>query len=100
MPITHLTRRQALAGLAGGIAAQAASAPPSYLQRFANEYQSNPRAAAIHWFRQARFGLFLHYGLYSLQERHEWEQFRQKTPVAGYAKLKDRFTAAKFDAGS
>jgi alpha-L-fucosidase len=46
----------------------------------------------------ARFGLFLHYGLYSLVGRHEWVQLREKIRVAEYAKLKDRFTAAKFDA--
>ena len=60
---------------------------------------AHPRGAALQWFREARFGLFMHYGLYSLMERHEWEQFRQKTPVAEYARLKDRFTAEKFDAG-
>jgi alpha-L-fucosidase len=99
MAINQLTRRRALAGLAGGVAAQAAASTPSYLRSVENEFKSNPRSAAIHWFRQARFGLFMHYGLYSLEGRHVWEQFRQKTPVAGYAKLKDRFTASKFDAG-
>lgn len=78
---------------------EGAPAVPSYLRGFEKRYASNPRAAAIEWFRQARFGLFLHYGLYSLEGRHEWEQLRQLTPVAEYAKLKDRFTAEKFDAG-
>lgn len=30
--------------------------------------------------------------------RHEWVQYREKIPVAEYAKLKDQFTAKKFDA--
>ena len=59
---------------------------------------AHPRAAALRWLRDARYGLFLHYGLYSLLERHEWVQFRELIPVADYAKLKDRFTAARFDA--
>jgi len=94
-----LNRREFLiSGSAAAIAAGAAS-PPSYLKGYEAQYAKNPRAAAIEWFRRARFGLFLHYGLYSLVGRHEWEQYRQKTPVAEYAKLKDQFTAVKFDAG-
>ncbi len=74
------------------------SSIPSYLKGFEKLYRTDPRAAARQWFREAKFGLFLHYGLYSLEGRHEWLQFREKIPVAQYAKLKDRFTAAKFDA--
>jgi alpha-L-fucosidase len=73
-------------------------AVPAYLQDYAALYQSNPRAAALRWFREAKFGLFLHYGLYSLEGRHEWLQYRETIPVATYAKLKDRFTADRFDA--
>ena len=71
---------------------------PSYLKGFEEPYRKNPRSAALQWFREARFGLFMHYGLYSLLGRHEWVQFRETIPVAEYAKLKDRFTAEKFDA--
>ncbi len=71
---------------------------PSYLQGDAAKYAESPRGAAIEWFRRARFGLFIHYGLYSLLGRHEWVQLREKIRVPEYAKLKDRFTAEKFDA--
>ena len=71
---------------------------PSYLRGYEDLYARDPRAAAMKWFRQARFGLFLHYGLYSLLGRHEWVQLREKIPVAEYARLKDKFTAEKFDA--
>ena len=71
---------------------------PAYLRNFADQYVHNPRAAALAWFRQARFGLFIHYGLYSLTGKGEWAQYHGLIPVAEYAKLKDRFTAAKFDA--
>jgi len=73
---------------------------PSYLSDYANLYAKDPRAAAIEWFRNARFGLFMHYGVYSLLGRHEWVQYREKIRVAEYAKLKDKFTAEKFDAGA
>ena len=71
---------------------------PSYLKGHEKLYADNPRAAALQWFREAKFGLFLHYGLYSILARHEWVQFREKIPVAEYAKLKERFTADKFNA--
>lgn len=55
-------------------------------------------ASAVRRFYQARLGLFVHYGLYSLLGQHEWVQLRERIPVAEYAKLADRFTAEKFDA--
>ena len=71
---------------------------PSYLKDYEEIYSKNPRQAAIEWFRDAKFGLFLHYGLYSQLGRHEWVQFREKIPVGEYSKLKDTFTAENFDA--
>jgi alpha-L-fucosidase len=81
-------------------AADTGSSPPvpGWLAGDPEAYAKDPRAAAIEWMRRAKFGLFLHYGLYSLEGRHEWLQLREKIPVATYAKLKDRFTAEKFDA--
>ena len=78
----------------------AAPAVPSYLKGYEKLYARDPRAAAIQWFRDAKFGMFLHYGLYSLLGRHEWVQLRELIPVAKYAKLKNQFTAAKFDANA
>jgi len=73
---------------------------PRYLTEYEDLYAKNPRAAAVQWFREARYGLFLHYGLYSLLGRHEWVQLREKIYVDEYAKLKDRFTADGFDANA
>jgi len=71
---------------------------PNFLTGYDALYAQEPREATRQWFREARYGLFLHYGLYSLLGRHEWVQLREKIPVAEYAKLKDRFTAEGFDA--
>lgn len=70
---------------------------PSYLADVPDD-AAPPRAANLEWYRRARYGLFVHYGLYSLEGRHEWLQFREKIPVADYAKLAERFTAENFDA--
>ncbi len=56
------------------------------------------RADNLAWFTGARFGLFMHYGVYSILGRGEWVQLREAIPVAEYGKLKEQFTAAKFNA--
>ncbi len=71
---------------------------PSYLHGYEKQYAADPRAAALQWFRDAKFGMFVHYGLYSQLKRGEWVQYYQKIPVADYAKLKDTFNPEKFDA--
>lgn len=64
----------------------------------------------MEWFREARFGLFIHWGLYSAaagswdgkqypQHYAEWIQAWAKVPSKSYAEvLKPKFTAAKFNA--
>lgn len=71
---------------------------PSYLRDYSGPYAEDPRAAATEFFRTAKFGLFLHYGPYSLLGRHEWVQLREKIPVGEYAELRHSFTAERFDA--
>ncbi len=57
---------------------------PSFMQR-------------IDWWRKATFGMFIHYGLYSLLGRHEWIMNRERIPLAEYEKLAAKFTAENFD---
>lgn len=71
---------------------------PSYLQDYSQDYNEDPRGANLEWFQDAEYGMFIHYGLYSLLEKGEWVQLRDTIPVAEYAKLKDDFTAENFDA--
>jgi len=49
-------------------------------------------------FTEARYGLFIHYGLYSLLGRGEWVWNREQIPAADYGALADRFTAENFNA--
>lgn len=71
---------------------------PSYLSNYSNEYLENPKQANLKWFTDAKYGMFIHYGLYAQLEKGEWVQLRDTIPVAEYAKLKETFTADKFDA--
>lgn len=45
----------------------------------------------LEWFRRARFGMFIHWGLYSQLGRHEWVMNRERIPVTEYEKLADSF---------
>lgn len=56
---------------------------------------TNPAHA---WFSEARLGMFVHYGLYSLLGRGEWVMFNEGISAAEYNPLADRFTADDFDA--
>ena len=71
---------------------------PAYLAGKEAAFKTDPRATNLEWFKEAKYGMFIHYGLYSQLEKGEWVQLRDTIPVAEYAKLKDRFTAENFDA--
>lgn len=49
----------------------------------------------LEWFRQARFGMFIHWGLYSQLGRHEWVMNRERIPVGEYEPLADSWKPAK-----
>lgn len=76
----------------------AKSQVPGYLKGYIEQYKKNPREANLLWFREARFGMFIHYGLYSQLGKGEWVQLRDTIPLNEYVKLKDSFTASGFDA--
>ncbi len=50
------------------------------------------------WFTDARLGLFIHWGIYSLLGRGEQVLFREHLIPSEYCKLADEFTAPAFDA--
>jgi alpha-L-fucosidase len=90
--------------------AQTGPAVPSYLRGYEALYRENPRAAAVAWHRQAKWGMFIHYALETLrglkasdvlakkaEPGDEWKKFKAGGDV-DYQALRDRFTAAKFDA--
>ncbi|MEM0024198.1 MAG: alpha-L-fucosidase [Thermofilaceae archaeon] len=52
----------------------------------------------LRWFVEARFGMFIHWGLYSLLGRGEWVMFLEGIPREEYAKLAESFKAERFDA--
>lgn len=55
-------------------------------------------AEQIKWWQDAKFGMFIHWGLYSIEGKGEWAMFNNKIPAEEYAKLADQFNPQHFDA--
>jgi alpha-L-fucosidase len=64
--------------------------------------------ARLNWWREARFGMFIHWGLYAIPAGiwkgeevpgiGEWIQQRARIPVAAYEQLAAQFNPVRFDA--
>ncbi|NLO37804.1 MAG: alpha-L-fucosidase [Clostridiaceae bacterium] len=52
----------------------------------------------LRWFYEARFGMFVHFGLYSLLGRGEWAMYHEEIPRGTYSRLMDDFNPHLFDA--
>jgi alpha-L-fucosidase len=51
--------------------------------------EEQDRARRLEWFRKARFGMFIHWGLYAQLGRHEWVMNRERIPLEEYEPLAD-----------
>jgi alpha-L-fucosidase len=54
--------------------------------------------AARDWFQNARFGMFIHWGVYSMLGDGEWVMNNRRIPIADYEKLPAFFNPISFDA--
>ena len=64
----------------------------NYISR--REYEAETaktRDRRMAWFREARFGMFIHYGLYSALGTGEWSQANENYTVAEYEELAKHF---------
>jgi alpha-L-fucosidase len=55
---------------------------------------------SLNWFTDARFGLFLHWGVYALLGRGEWVRYSDAIPAGEYHALAQQFNPRGFDARS
>ena len=65
-----------------------------------SEYEAQiaaTRDRRMSWWRDARFGMFVHYGLYSIRGMQEWSMVRENTPIEEYEKLANQFLKDKKD---
>ena len=54
-------------------------------------WTAETRDQRMDWWRKARFGMFVHYGLFSVVGRHEWGMVQENWPVEEYEKIADQF---------
>jgi alpha-L-fucosidase len=56
-----------------------------------------PISADTEWFVQSRYGLFIHWGLYSVPARHEWVQSRERIAEEDYRRYFETFDPDLYD---
>ena len=78
----------------GSLGAAAALPKFSTAPLFAQAEEKGPTTSTIgdrdrrmQWWHEARFGMFIHFGLYSVLGRHEWAMEEEGIPVAEYQQL-------------
>src|ERR671931_487886 len=90
-----------VSGLGGVLSSTVGSAQTGAPPAASGQAETPEHARRIQWFRQAKFGLFIHWGLYAIpagewQGRRipgigEWIMNRAKIPVREYEKLAAQF---------
>src|SRR5579871_717093 len=88
-----------------GLASAVSHRPPAPAVLHETKEQRDARMA---WFREARFGMFIHWGLYSVpagqwqgkdyNNAAEWLQYSAKIKPADYEPLQQKFNPVNFDA--
>jgi alpha-L-fucosidase len=96
MSNSGLTRRELLIGTGAALAATAL--PRHAAAQLVPDPQEPPqtgdpaeRARRMKWWHDARFGMFIHWGLYSVLGRHEWVMENEGIPVSEYEPLAKQF---------
>jgi alpha-L-fucosidase len=96
MPDFSVDRRGLMAAAAAAplmAAAPAVAQPPT--GRDPSAGASTPdQQRRMKWWHEAKFGMFIHFGLYAARGRHEWDMEDEAVPVHEYEKLTAGFDPA------
>jgi alpha-L-fucosidase len=100
----RMPRRDWLLGTSASLVTLAASSNAAAALSQPGTPQNQPQASSdlgeadrtrrMKWWHEARFGMFIHWGLYSVLGRHEWAMEEEGIPVAEYEQLAKRFQPA------
>ncbi len=100
----RIPRRDWLLGTSASLVTLAASSsaasglghsePAPSLPQNPPEADDADRVRRMKWWHEARFGMFIHWGLYSVLGRHEWAMEEEGIPVTEYEQLAKRFQPA------
>ena len=50
------------------------------------------------WWQDAKFGMFIHWGIYSIPAKGEWYMYGSKVPIATYSQYAKEFNPTQFNA--
>src|SRR6202451_505848 len=77
---------------AGGMSVNALTAAGAGAQKSpAQSKEAAPRAQRMAWWHEAKFGMFIHWGLYSVIGQHEWAMEVEGIPIPQYELLAKHF---------
>ena len=103
MKSTFLPLALAAASFAASIPDASAQGAPQVITETKEQQE-----ARMSWWHEAKFGMFIHWGIYSvvggqykgqeLPNSAEWMMCRGKIPIAEYSKYAEQFNPTKFDA--
>lgn len=62
-----------------------------------SSYCTRKTPGSTDWFTASRFGMFIHWGLYSMPARHEWVKNREEITEEHYQKYFDHFDPDMYD---
>lgn len=97
----HIPRRDWLFGTSASLATLAMNSPSTASAHgldisarqtpVSSSADDADHARRMQWWHEARFGMFIHWGLYSVLGRHEWAMEEEGIPVSEYEQLAKRF---------
>lgn len=94
--------------LAGGCAAGGEGSESGAASGWQESKAASSKDARLDWWREARFGMFIHWGLYAIpagewggkKDHGEWIRSSAQIPLADYDKFAGQFNPVKFDANA
>jgi alpha-L-fucosidase len=99
MSVPHSRRRYLfVAASLAALLLQGAATPIGAVQQDAEYTPAPENLKAREWFQDARFGLFIHWGVYSVLGDGEWVMNNRKIRADDYEKLPAFFNPTSFDA--
>jgi alpha-L-fucosidase len=97
--VRAIRRLMFLSGLALLGIGRLVAAPTADAGSVATPYRpTSANQAAREWFQDARFGMFIHWGVYSVPARGEWVMEHEHIPVSEYEKFAPQFDPTPFSA--
>ena len=91
MDFKHISRRDYLKLMGAGAAVAASNLSTTASATPMSVDEQTDRARRMKWWHEAKFGMFIHWGLYSVVGRHEWVMEMEGIPVAEYEQLAKQF---------